>query len=413
MHGLNRHQYNKTSSLLKSFPVVVIIGPRQCGKSTLAKMVGVDWRYFDLENPVHFDRINDDPVLFFREHSQNIIIDEAQRSARLFETLRGVVDQDRQNKGRFLLTGSASFELMSHISETSAGRVAIVELAPFKVDEKLCLPLPNFYKIFESKIDSESLKGLKNLSPTKTFADLKNGLLYGGHPEPVLSHDQDFYLDWMDNYFDTYINRDMRYLFPKLDLVKYRRVLMMLTQLSGTVVNKSEVARSVEVSEKSIRDYMEIVSGTFFWRDLPAFLTPKVKTTLKLPKGHFRDSGLGLFLQNIHTKQDLDNFPKLGNYFESFVVEEIIRGFESARVRNLKYFHFRTKAGGEIDLILSGSFGLLPIEVKYASNVKAKQITALKQFVDLHNLEMGIVISNTTEPAMITDKIIQLPACCI
>ena len=188
---------------------------------------------------------------------------------------------------------------------------------------------------------------------------------------------------------------------------------MMLTQLSGTVVNKSEVARSVEVSEKSIRDYMEIVSGTFFWRDLPAFLTPKVKTTLKLPKGHFRYSGLGLFLQNIHTKQDLDNFPKLGNYFESFVVEEIIRGFESARVRNLKYFHFRTKAGGEIDLILSGSFGLLPIEVKYASNVKAKQITALKQFVDLHNLEMGIVISNTTEPAMITDKIIQLPACCI
>ena len=94
---------------------------------------------------------------------------------------------------------------------------------------------------------------------------------------------------------------------------------MMLTQLSGTVVNKSEVARSVEVSEKSIRDYMEIVSGTFFWRDLPAFLTPKVKTTLKLPKGHFRYSGLGLFLQNIHTKQDLDNFPKLGNYFESFV----------------------------------------------------------------------------------------------
>ena len=79
----------------------------------------------------------------------------------------------------------------------------------------------------------------------------------------------------------------------------------------------------------------------------------------------------------------------------------------------MKYFHFRTKAGGEIDLILSGSFGLLPIEVKYASNVKAKQITALKQFVDLHNLEMGIVISNTTEPAMITDKIIQLPACCI
>ena len=413
MDGIKRHQHNKIIRLLKSFPVVVVTGPRQCGKSTVARMVAEDWAYFDLENPVHFDRIHDDPVLFFQEHSEHVIIDEAQRSAKLFETLRGVIDQDRSNKGRFLLTGSASFELMSHISETLAGRVAIVEMAPFKVDERLNLPPPVFYELFNKKIDSNFLPQLKRLKPTKTISDLKESLLFGGYPEPVLSKDQDFYLDWMDNYFDTYINRDLRYLFPKLDLVKYRRVLMMLTQLSGTIVNKSEVARSVEVNEKSIRDYMEIISGTYFWRVLPAYLTPKIKTTLKLPKGHFRDSGLGLFLQNIHTLEELDNFPKLGNYFEAFIVEELIRGFEAVKIRNLKYSHFRTKAGGEIDLIVSGSFGILPIEVKYSSNVKPKQVNALKHFVDIHQLEIGLVISNTIEPSMITEKIIQVPASCL
>ena len=413
MDGIKRHQFNKISRLLESFPVVVLTGPRQCGKSTLARMVAPDWDYFDLENPVHFDRIHEDPVLFFQEYPEHIVIDEAQRSSRLFETLRGVVDQNRTKKGRFILTGSASFGLMKHISESLAGRVALIELAPFKVDESLGLPLSPFFQIFEKKIGLDHGGLLKSMVPTKSFQDLKKGLLWGGYPEPVLSNSHDFYLDWMDNYFDTYINRDMRYLFPRIDLVRYRRVLMMLAQLSGTVVNRSEIARSVEISEKSVRDYMEIISGTYFWRDLPAYLTSKIKTTSKLPKGHFRDSGLGLFLQNIHSLQELENFPRLGHFFEAFIVEELIRGFEASKIRNLKYFHFRTKAGAEIDLIVSGSFGILPIEIKYASHVKQKQITALKHFVEVHDLDLGLVISNTDKPSFLTEKIIQLPATCI
>ena len=413
MDGLKRHQAHKIRRLLKSFPVVVITGPRQCGKSTLARMVTTNWRYFDLENPNHFDRIHDDPVLFFKENNEHLILDEAQRSITLFETLRGVVDQNRQKNGRFILTGSASFDLITKISETLAGRVAIVELAPFKADEINSKPLPSLYSFFEQKLNIHSLEYLKELAPTKTHFELKMSLLRGGYPDPVLRKDPDFFLDWMDNYFDTYINRDMRYLFPKLDLIKYRRVVMMLSELSGTIVNKSEIGRSIEVNEKSVRDYMEIISGTYFWRELPAYITPKIKTTMKLPKGHFRDSGLGLFLQNIHTLEELDHFSKLGNYFEAFIVEELIRGFESSKIRNLKFHHFRTKSGGEIDLIVSGSFGLVPIEIKYASNVRVKQLTALKNFIDVHNLPLGIVISNTDEPSLISNKIIQIPARCI
>lgn len=215
-------------------------------------------------------------------------------------------------------------------------------------------------------------------------------MLKGGYPQPVLKGDEEFFLDWMENYFNTYINRDMRNLFPKLDILKYQRVIKMLSSLSSKIINKSEVARSAETTEKSIRDYLQIIAGTFFWRELPAFKTSKIKTTMSLPKGHFRDSGLLLFLQNIFTLEELEFYPKLGNVFKSFVVEEVIRGVQAVNARNVKAYHFRTKAGGEIDLILEGSFGLLPVEIKYQANTTKKQLSSMISFVEKHQIPMDL-----------------------
>ena len=301
MDGKKRNQLNKIRRLLCSFPLVVILGPRQCGKSTLAKMLGKDWKYFDLEKPSHYQQISNDPELFFREYPDKVIIDEAQISPKIFEVLRGVIDSDRSKKGRFLLTGSSSFELMTQISESLAGRIALVELSPFKMNEFNDEPASDFFGLFNQKIKIENLGDLKNLTSRKSIKEIKHYLLWGGYPEPTLSKSETFRLDWQENYYDTYINRDMRALFPRLDLIKYRRVVGMLASLSGTIINKSDIARSVETSEKTCRDYLDIISGTFFWRDLEAFQTPKIKTTMKLPKGHFRDSGMALFLQNIHS----------------------------------------------------------------------------------------------------------------
>ncbi len=413
MDGINRNIGQKIDRLLQSFPVVVILGVRQCGKSTLSKMIRANWKYFDLENPNHYQRISDDPVLFFRENPHHVIIDEAQQLPILFDVLRGVVDAQRTLKNRFILTGSASFDLITNISESLAGRVGIVELSPFKINEFQKKPLPDFYQIFDQKLSIDSLKFLKSLQPQIEISSLKQGLLKGSYPEPVLSNNIDFHQDWMENYFDTYINRDMRALFPRIDLIKYRRVLSMLSHLSGTIINKSEIARSIEASEKTVRDYIDIITGTYFWRQLEAFTTPKIKTTLKLPKGHFRDSGLTLFLQNINTLEELNNYPMLGRNFESFIVEEVIKGIETTNARNVRYCHFRTKAGAEIDFVAEGSFGLLPIEVKYQSVTPKKQLTALQNFIDLHQLPVGIVINNSTETALLTSKILQVPAGCI
>ena len=125
MDALIRNLQARIEQLSANFPIVVVLGVRQCGKSTLARTVGQDWKYYDLENLNHLERIRNDPVLFFKENSDHIIVDEAQIYPPLFATLRGVVDEQREKNGRFILTGSASFELMKNVSESLAGRVAI------------------------------------------------------------------------------------------------------------------------------------------------------------------------------------------------------------------------------------------------------------------------------------------------
>ena len=363
MDGKKRNLETKIESLLKMFPVVVILGVRQCGKSTIARRLRPSWKYYDLENHADYDLIHEDPALFFEENPNQLIIDEAQNSNRLFQTLRGVIDKRRNEKGRFILTGSASFELMKNVSESLAGRVAVIELAPFKVNEFTGDPLSNFFDVFENKLARSDLESLKKLVLKTNHRTQKQYFLKGGYPEPVLTDNVEFFRQWMQNYFNQYISRDIRSMYPKLDLVRYRRLVSMLSSLSGTIINKADIARSVEASERAIKDYVDVICGTYFWRMLPAFSTPKIKTTQKLAKGHFVDSGIALYLQNIDSMDDLNRAPALGRYYEAFIVEEIIRGIHATNAVNVQFSHLRTKSGGEIDLIIEGSFGLLPIEV--------------------------------------------------
>lgn len=220
MDALNRYIAIKTRRLLETFPVVVILGSRQCGKSTLAQMLEENWDYIDLENSAHYQRVSDDPILFFKQYPSKLIIDEAQKKPQIFEVLRGVVDADRQQKGRYILTGSASFELINQVSESLAGRVAILELGNFKISEFEGLALPKFYDIFKQPVVSDVLNSLVKLIPSFDIRKTNKYLLQGGYPEPVLAENFDFRLDWMENYFDTYINRDMRSLFPRIDIIK-------------------------------------------------------------------------------------------------------------------------------------------------------------------------------------------------
>jgi predicted AAA+ superfamily ATPase len=413
MTVLGRNLETKINELLVYFPVVIILGVRQCGKTTLAKMLRPDWQYFDLERYRDFDFITRDFEFFIKEHPHSITIDEAQKYPALFQELRGVVDRDRTQKNRFLLTGSSSLDLIKNVSESLAGRVGLVELGTFKANETYAIGLPEFYNIFNKELNHTTIDFLKSIKPEISHNQLMQAFLKGGYPEPVLKEDNRFYRAWMENYILTYIQRDIRTLFPRLDLVKYQRFVSMLSALSGTIINRSQVGRSLDISEKAIRDYLQIAEGSYIWRNTPSYEKSTSKSVVKMPKGNLRDSGLSNYIQGNTRREQLLNYPNVGAAFEAFIAEEIIKGIQATETVNWNHYYFRTRNGAEIDIILEGPFGALPIEIKFGSMIKQRQIQTLKSFVYKNNLPLGIVINNSDDVQLVADRILQLPATCI
>jgi uncharacterized protein len=410
MDAKKRNLSAKIEDLLGFFPVVIILGVRQCGKTTLARMLRPEWHYFDLERSRDFNFITEDFEFFLKEHPHSVIIDEAQKYPGLFQELRGVIDRNRGLRNRFLLTGSSSMELIKNVSESLAGRVGMVELGTFKANELFGTDLPRFYDIFSVPLSGTTIDFILDLAPLTTHDQLMSIFLQGGYPEPAIAREARFFDVWMENYFQTYVQRDIRALFPRLDLVKYQRFISMLSALSGTIVNRSQVGRSLDISEKSIRDYLEIAQGSYIWRNIPSYEPGTGTAIVKMPKGNFRDSGLANFIQGVLSREQLITHPHVGAAFEAFVSEEIIKAIQATPVSNWNYHYYRTRNGAEIDLVLSGPFGILPIEIKFGSLVKQGHIRSLKAFVHQHDLPLGIVINNSDRVKLIADRILQLPA---
>ena len=410
MIDVQRNQFDQVNRLLDMFPAVLVTGVRQGGKTTLARMCRPDWESHDLENPADFETIERDPVFFFKQKPSRLILDEAQELPVIFKVLRGVIDDRRREKGRFLITGSSSRDLLASASESLAGRIAIVELGTLKTNEIVGAPLSAFYDIFKTPLGESSAQRLLSLATTITREDVLRSFLRGGYPEPVTSSLPGFHDAWMSNYFKAYVDRDVRALFPRLDLVKYRRLITMLAHLSGQLINRSELGRSIEADEKSVRDYLDIAHGTFVWRNYRNFERSRSRAMVKMPRGGVRDSGLLNHLLKIGTPEQLDGSPFVGRYFENFICEELIKGLQATDVFNWEYFYYRTRNGAEIDLVLSGDFGLLPIEIKYGVKTDTRKLSTLKRFVRDRDLPLGIVINNADRPELIADRIVQLPA---
>lgn len=408
---MNRNIGKKIIELLEFFPVVAILGARQVGKSTLARQLRPDWVYFDCEKPSVYERIQHDPELFFEQHTQHIILDEAQQLPVIFNVLRGVIDENRTEKGRFILTGSSSPALLENISESLAGRVAIVELGTLRANEIFQTPLSPFYDLFEDVLTRDKINAFIHSSGQSFLSkhQIQQAWLYGGYPEPVLANNTQYYQQWMDNYYDTYINRDVAKLFPRLNKVVYQRFIHMLSYLSGTIVNKADVARNLEVSQPMIGEYIHIADKTYLWRQLQSFEKNIKKSIVKMPKGYLRDSGLRNYLQQIYSIEALFNHPLVGNAFESFVTEEVIKGLQSKNIPHWDACYYRTRDGAEIDLILEGGFGQIPIEIKYGLNTRPIQLRSLEKYVEEHKLSFGIVVNQADHIMWITRNIVQIP----
>ncbi len=407
MHAMKRIYEGLIKNYLAEFPCVVVLGPRQCGKTTLLGTLDSSWQRFDLERQSDFQVVSRDPDLFLRLNPQHIAIDESQVLPALFPALRVAIDANRHEPGRFVITGSSSPALMKSVSESLAGRVAIVEMAPLSFAEtRPTFDSPFFDALRAGKIVASDL--VNALRPHASLAEINQYWMQGGYPEPWQKTSPFFRKAWCENYVQTYLQRDVARLFPALDHDRFRQFLHMLGSLSGTILNYSDVARTLAVSQPTARDYVEIAHGTFVWRRLPAFAGNPLKRVVKHPKGYLRDTGLLHHLLHIADLNALQSHSAMGKSWEGLVIEEILRGLAGRGIA-FEAFHYRTAAGGEVDLVLEGDFGLLPIEIKHNQTVRSQELQALGNFITDFKCPFGLVINNDERPRFYTEKMLGLP----
>lgn len=318
---------------LNVFPAVALLGSRQCGKSTLAKMVAgqlSSFLYLDLQDPADLSKLSD-PVLFFEANSETTIcIDEIQLVPELFSVLRSIIDKNRRN-GRVILLGSASRELIRQTSESLAGRIGLIELTPFLINE------------IQNSEDNQ----------------LSKYWFRGGYPESFLSQSDEDSKLWRENFIRTYIERDIPQLGFQIPALQLRRLLTMLAHNQGQLLNSSKLGESMGLTHPTIRRYIDLLEQTFIVRTLQPLETNIKKRLVKSPKVYIRDSGLLHRLLQIDNFNDLMGNPVFGLSWEGIVIENIISNF-----RDWNFNFYRTATGEELDLIMVKGNKTIAIECK-------------------------------------------------
>jgi uncharacterized protein len=332
---IHRRIASETTALLEHSPAVVLTGPRQVGKTTLALEIagGRPATYLDLESEADRSRLGE-PELYFADHADELLVlDEIQRQPGLFEVLRGVIDRGRRDgkaNGRFLLLGSASLELLAQSGETLAGRIAFAELAPFDLTE----------------VGVERLDQL---------------WVRGGFPESFLASDGDASLRWRRDFIRTYLERDIPQFSPRIPAETLRRLWTMLAHNQGCLLNAANIARGLGVSGAAVGRYLDLMVDLLLVRRLPPRLANAGKRLVRSPKVYVRDSGLLHALLGIADKESLLGHPVVGGSWEGLVIENLI-GLAGEGVESSFY---RTSNGAEVDLVLSWPDGReWAIEVK-------------------------------------------------
>jgi uncharacterized protein len=340
---LTRNVQLKLREALGESPAVALLGPRQVGKTTLAyELVQGGAQYLDLESPEDREKLQNPEQYLRQRQGKLVILDEVQRMPRIFEPLRGLIDQavrSGYSNRQFLLLGSASLDLLQKTSETLAGRIQFIELS-----------------------------GLHRLElPQEQWED---GWLRGGFPKSTLAKSLQSSIAWRSSFIRTYLERDIPQLAPRVSAELLRRLWMMLAHLQASVINVSQLARNLSLDTRTVSSYIALLTDLLLVRQLQPWHSNVGKRLIKSPKVYVRDSGLVHSLLGISDMDSLLAHPVIGASWEGHVIESL-----SAVAPTLCQSHFyRTNAGAEIDLLLTFASGeQWAIEIKHSSTPKPRR----------------------------------------
>jgi uncharacterized protein len=390
--NIERSLHSKLLESLKTFPVVGLVGPRQVGKTSLARQLVADLAQteqaavmLDLERPSDLAKLTE-PELFLEPLANRLVVlDEVQLRPDLFPVLRALVDAGRR-PGRFLILGSAAPALIQHSSETLAGRIEFLELAPLN--------------LAEVALNEVNLKaGSDNMATTA-----KNLWSRGGFPDSYLARSDAASMRWREAFVRSYLERDIPQLGIRISAATLRRFWLMLAHYHGQLWNASTLAGSLGVSAPSVRHYLDILESTFMVRVLQPYSANLGKRLVKSPKVYLRDSGLLHALLNLPDHSALLGHPVLGASWEGWVIEQIL----AQAPEGTRPYFYRTASGNELDLLLELPGGQLrAVEIKHSAAPKVGK--GFNEALDALKLEKGFVIAQVGEPYPLSQRAQVLP----
>jgi hypothetical protein len=362
----------RLAEALSDTPVVLVHGPRQCGKTTLARMVGdrSGYAYFTFDDAVTLAAAQTDPTGFVDDLPGRVILDEIQRVPQLFASLKRAVDRDRR-AGRFLLTGSSNVLLLPRLSDSLAGRMEIVPLHPLAQAELRGGPSDFIGRLFDRKFQSGSRLRLgRDLAPL---------VAAGGFPAALARPAARRRAAWYRDYVETLVQRDVRELARIASLDAIPRLLARVGAQTARLLNLSDLAAPLTLSRPTVRDYVTLLERIFLVHELPPWHGNRLSRLVKTPKVHLGDSGLACALLGLDAGALTADRAVLGQLLETFVVQEL-RRLASGLPERIDFLHYRDRDGAEVDVVLERGPGeIAGVEVKAGATVTASDFRGLRK----------------------------------
>ena len=399
---IQRHIQTILKQLMEQFPAVLVTGPRQVGKSTLLQYSAPEYGYVSFDDPLLLTQAKEEPNLFLLNHAQQVILDEVQYAPELFSLLKLHIDKQKRN-GMYLLSGSQAFELMHNVSESLAGRIAILKLAGLSLREIQSIP---FYDVFVPSQTYLAAREPHLQAPENIWNTIHQGYMPRLYEQTV---NWDIYYA---SYVSTYIERDVRQLTQINSISDFTRFMVAIAARSGELLNYSSVAQDVGVSIDTIKRWTGILQTSGIVYLLQPYSNNHLKRAIKTPKIYMLDTGLMAWLTKWLTPETIQQGAKNGQFFESFVVSEIIKSFYNQVMEPPIYF-YRDTNQKEIDLLIEYDKTIYPIEIKITANPTKKMAKAFELLQQLPHNELsiahGTIINQYPQKLWLAENLVALP----